>query len=138
MFLRFFVPNFKGKYLFISWFVTCYCLKMAPKIDNNSKFTRKLEIFAKWTVDSTAQYHFIKTDCISKNSQIPEFQNHIQTKSNLHTYIYLSPGYALGIWICGCRLFLGGVVSYKSVSYRKYQFGCRISKMVGPDLKDIF
>ena len=27
-------------------------------------------------------------------------------------------GNALGIWICGCRLFFKGVVSYKSVSYR--------------------
>ena len=41
----------KGKYLSILWSVTCYCLKMALKTHKNSKFTKKLEMFANWTVD---------------------------------------------------------------------------------------
>ena len=41
----------------VSWFFTCYCLKMASKIANNSKFTNELEIFTNWTVDGT-QYTF--------------------------------------------------------------------------------
>ena len=40
-----------------SWFVTCYCLKMAPKVGKNSKFTKDQEIFANWTVDGE-QYAF--------------------------------------------------------------------------------
>ena len=48
-----FQPLIKDKYLSISWFVTCYCLKIAPKICNNSKFTTELEIFENWTVDGT-------------------------------------------------------------------------------------
>ena len=47
----------KAKYLSISWFVTCYCLKIAPNIRNNSKFTKEPEIFGNWTVDG-AQYAF--------------------------------------------------------------------------------
>ena len=47
----------KGKYISISWFVTCsfYCLKIAPTFFNNSKFTKELEIFE--TVDG-AKYAF--------------------------------------------------------------------------------
>ena len=45
---------FKGQHSFISWFFTCYCLKLASKIGNISKFTKELEIF---TVDGT-QYTF--------------------------------------------------------------------------------
>ena len=39
-----FKPLNKGKYLSISQFVTCCCLKIAPKIRNNSKFTQEIEI----------------------------------------------------------------------------------------------
>ena len=35
----------KGKYIPILWFVTFYCLEMAPKIHNNSKFSKEQEIF---------------------------------------------------------------------------------------------
>ena len=35
----------KGKYIPILWFVTFYCWDMAPKIHNNSKFSREQEIF---------------------------------------------------------------------------------------------
>ena len=38
-------------------FFTYYCLKMASKIGNISKFTKELEIFTNWTVDGT-QYTF--------------------------------------------------------------------------------
>ena len=37
--------------------MVCYCLKIAPRICNNSKFTKELEIFENWTVDG-AQYAF--------------------------------------------------------------------------------
>ena len=52
-----FQPLIKGNCLSNSWFVTCHCLKMAPKVGKNSKFTRDQEIFANWTVDG-AQYAF--------------------------------------------------------------------------------
>ena len=48
---------FKGQQSPILWFFTCYCLKMASKIGNISKFTKELEIFTNWTVDGT-QYTF--------------------------------------------------------------------------------
>ena len=48
---------FKGQYSSISWFFTSYCLKMASKIGNISKFTKELEIFTNWTVHGT-QYTF--------------------------------------------------------------------------------
>ena len=54
-----FQPLIKGKYLTISWFDTCHCLKIAPKIQNDSEFTNQLDIFANWTVDG-AQYAFHK------------------------------------------------------------------------------
>ena len=54
-----FQPLNKVKYLSISWFINCYCLKIAPKTHNNSKFTKELEIFENWTVDGT-QYAFHK------------------------------------------------------------------------------
>ena len=47
----------KGNWLCNSRFVTCYCLKMAPKVGKNSKFTKDQGIFADWTVDG-AQYAF--------------------------------------------------------------------------------
>ena len=47
----------KGKYIPILWFVTCYCLEMAPKIHNNSKFSKEQKKFANWAVDG-AQYAF--------------------------------------------------------------------------------
>ena len=47
----------KGKYLPILWFVTFYCLDMAPKIHDNSKFSKKQEVFANWVVDG-AHYAF--------------------------------------------------------------------------------
>ena len=34
----------------VSWFDTCYCLKTAPKVMNNSKLTKEQETFANWTV----------------------------------------------------------------------------------------
>ena len=46
-----FQPLIKGKYLPILWFVTFYCLKMDPKIHNNSKLSKEQEIFANWVVD---------------------------------------------------------------------------------------
>ena len=52
-----FQPLISGNYLHNSWFVTCYCLKMAPKVGKNSKFTKDQEIFANWTIDG-AQYAF--------------------------------------------------------------------------------
>ena len=41
--LCFFVSNFKikGRYLSTRWFVTCYCLKKAPKIRNNPKLIKE-------------------------------------------------------------------------------------------------
>ena len=59
MFLGFvlFQTLFKGQNSTISWFFTCYCLKMVSKIGNISKFTKELEIFTNWTVDGT-QYTF--------------------------------------------------------------------------------
>ena len=44
---------------YVLWSFTCYCLKMALKTHNNSKFTKKLEIFANSTVDG-AQNPFYK------------------------------------------------------------------------------
>ena len=32
-------------------FFTCYCLKMACKIGNISKFIKELEVFKNWTID---------------------------------------------------------------------------------------
>ena len=48
---------FKDQHSSISLFFTYYCLKMASKIGNISKFTKELEIFTNWTVDGT-QYTF--------------------------------------------------------------------------------
>ena len=47
----------KGKHIPILWFVTCYYLEMAPKIHNNSKFSKEQKKFANWAVDG-AQYAF--------------------------------------------------------------------------------
>ena len=52
-----FHPLIKGKYIPILWFVTCYYLEMAPKIHNNSKFSKEQKKFANWAVDG-AQYAF--------------------------------------------------------------------------------
>ena len=42
----------KGKYIvLILWFVTFFCLEMAPKIHNNSTFIKEQNIFANWAVD---------------------------------------------------------------------------------------
>ena len=38
-----FQPLIKGKYLPILWFVTFYCLDMAPTIHKNSKFSKEQE-----------------------------------------------------------------------------------------------
>ena len=46
-----FQPLIKGKYIPILWFVTCYYLEMAPKIHNNSKFSKEQKKFANWAVD---------------------------------------------------------------------------------------
>ena len=50
-----FQPLINDKYLSISWFFTCYCLKRDHKTRNNSKVTKELETFSNWTVDG-AQY----------------------------------------------------------------------------------
>ena len=52
-----FQPLIKGNYLSNSKFVTCYYLKMAPKVSKHSKFTKDQDIFANCTVDG-AQYAF--------------------------------------------------------------------------------
>ena len=52
-----FQPLIKGYCSSYSWFVTCYCLKMAPKVGKISKFTKDPEIFANWTLDG-ALYAF--------------------------------------------------------------------------------
>ena len=36
-----FQPLIKGNYIPILWFVTFYSLEMAPKIHNNSKFSKE-------------------------------------------------------------------------------------------------
>jgi hypothetical protein len=77
-----FQPLNKGKYLSISWFATCYCLKKATEMWNNSKFTKELEIFENLTVDGT-QYAFHKNWLY----YLAEFQSHLQTKSNLYISI---------------------------------------------------
>ena len=46
-----FQPLIKGKCIPILWFVTFYCLEMAPKIHNNSKFSKEQEMFANWAAD---------------------------------------------------------------------------------------
>ena len=52
----------------ISWFFTCYCLIMASKIGNISKFTKELEKSTNWTVDGTLYtFHFIN-GCSAKIS----------------------------------------------------------------------
>ena len=66
-----FQPLSKGKYLSISQFVTCYCLKISPKICNKSKFTKELEIIENLTVDE-AQYAFHKNWLFQQN-----FSNHM-------------------------------------------------------------
>ena len=48
-----FQPLIKGEYTPILWFVTFYCLKIAPKIQNNSRLSRAQEIFANWAVDGS-------------------------------------------------------------------------------------
>ena len=45
-----FQPLIKGKYLSILWFVTFYCLEIAPKIHNNSKLSKEQETFANWAM----------------------------------------------------------------------------------------
>ena len=42
---------FKGKKLFFGWLVICYCMQIVSKIRNNSKLTKKKDIFANWTID---------------------------------------------------------------------------------------
>ena len=44
-----FEPLIKGKNIPILRFVTFYYLELAPKIQNNSKFSKEQEIFANWT-----------------------------------------------------------------------------------------
>ena len=46
-----FQPLNKDKCIPILWFVTFYCLEMAPKIHNNSKFSKERKIFANWAID---------------------------------------------------------------------------------------
>ena len=48
----------KGKYSIYDFF-TFYCLEMAPKIHNNSKFSKEQEMFPNWAVDG-AHYAFHK------------------------------------------------------------------------------
>ena len=48
-----FQPLIKDKYIPILWFVTFYCLEMAPKIHANSKLSKEKEMFANWAVDGT-------------------------------------------------------------------------------------
>ena len=52
-----FQPLIKGKNIPLLWFVTFYCLEMAPKIHNNSKFRKEQEKFTNWAVDGV-QYAF--------------------------------------------------------------------------------
>ena len=54
-----FQPLNDDKYLSILKFVNCYCLKIASKTCNNSKFNKEPEIFENWVVDGT-QYVFHK------------------------------------------------------------------------------
>jgi hypothetical protein len=54
-----FQPLINGKYIPILWFVTFYCLDMAPKIHNNSKLSKEQDMFANWAVDG-AHYAFHK------------------------------------------------------------------------------
>ena len=42
---------FQGKKIFFGWLVICYCMQIVSKIRNNSKFTKKKDIFANWTID---------------------------------------------------------------------------------------
>ena len=81
-----FQPLNKGKYLSISWFVNCYCLKIAHITRNNSKFTKKLEIFENWTVDGT-QYAFHENWFSNKISQSQKVRTTF--KQNL-TCLFLS------------------------------------------------
>ena len=46
-----FQPLIKGKYIPILSFVTFCNLEMASKIHDNSKFSKKQEMFANWAVD---------------------------------------------------------------------------------------
>ena len=46
-----FVSLIKETYVSSCWLVTFYCLKMVPRIKNNSKFTKEQEMFAQWTID---------------------------------------------------------------------------------------
>ena len=48
-----FQPLNKDKCIPILWFVTFYCLEMAPKIHNNSKLSKEQGLFANWAVDGT-------------------------------------------------------------------------------------
>ena len=48
-----FQPLIKGEYTPILWFVTFYRLEIAPKIQNNSKFSKAQETFANWAVDGS-------------------------------------------------------------------------------------
>jgi hypothetical protein len=41
----------KSNYIPILWFATFYGLEMAPKIHNNSKFSKEQKMFANWAVD---------------------------------------------------------------------------------------
>ena len=58
MFLGFFdaflfQPLIKGKYIPTLWFDTFYCFEIAPKICNNSKFSKEQDIFANWAIDGS-------------------------------------------------------------------------------------
>ena len=55
-----FIELMKGRFSSIRWFVTWFCLKMTPKIRNNSKLANEQKIFENWTIDG-AQHQFNKT-----------------------------------------------------------------------------
>ena len=54
---------------------------MAPKIENNSKFTKEQEMFANWTADGR-----IKNDKLVKNGPISStiVKNEISAKSKIY------------------------------------------------------
>ena len=60
-----FQPLIKGYCSSYSWFVTCYCLKMAPKIPNTSNFTK--ELHCKCLQGFTGKVHFVLVNMIGKH-----------------------------------------------------------------------
>ena len=72
---------YKGKSSSIWWFITCYCLKLSPRISDDSKVTKQKETFAFWTKIYMQKSKSISSPELCKLCQIVN-----QTQTTLHLF----------------------------------------------------